>query len=148
MTGLDELVAFVRRCLDEDERVALAAQASGTPPWVNRVYAESDGYNTGSIKDASGYTVVHVEDQTPGFATAEHIARWDPARVLAEVKAKRRILDLYEAACAEVRSFVTADQRAAARVAQFQLEAVITALAQPCAGREGWREEWQASAPA
>jgi hypothetical protein len=120
MSDADDLVAFVKRCLDEDERVA----------------REGERYWHG----------IRIESATE--VEEDHVRRWDPARVLAEVEAKRRILDLYEGACAEVRSFVTADQRAAARVAQFQLEAVITAFAQPYAGHEGWREEWQASAPA
>jgi hypothetical protein len=57
-----------------------------------------------------------------------HIARWDPARVLAEVEAKRKILSMYEDYTAERR----------------HLGPVIWALAQPYAGRPGWREEWRA----
>ena len=69
----------------------------------------------------------------------EHDARFR----LAEVEAKRRILAMYEDACDRVRNPVSADARAAARVAQFELEQVIKALAQPYAGQPGWREEWQ-----
>jgi len=57
---------------------------------------------------------------------AMHIARWDPARVLAEVKAKRAILDEWREYPAERR----------------HLNPVIWHLAQPYAGRPGWREQW------
>jgi hypothetical protein len=105
----DDLVARLRhawdereRQLDEDERVALAAittigiQALDT--WSYEPGAEAR--HGGKIKDAMGYTVVHQEDSTPDPSEAQHIARHDPARVLAEVErarrdiaAKRHILD-------------------------------------------------------
>lgn len=56
-----DLIEFLRARLNEDERIARAADDDGM----------------------SG---------VPG----EHIVRWDPARVPAEVEAKRRIIDLCE----------------------------------------------------
>jgi hypothetical protein len=49
----------------------------------------------GRIEDANGAVVVYDEG-SPTDAEAEHIALHDPARVLAEVVAKRRILDEHE----------------------------------------------------
>jgi hypothetical protein len=57
---------------------------------------------------------------------AEHIARWDPARVLAEVNAKRRILD-------EAVRLMSYD-------GEFQF---LELLALPYADRPGYREEWR-----
>ncbi|MBH1939139.1 hypothetical protein I5Q34_33605 [Streptomyces sp. AV19] len=91
-----DLVAFLRARLDKDERVARAVLGA---PWVRR-------------KDVAG---VHADDATDDrpdgtpvadcrhvpaeyehkVAVAEHIARHQPARVLAEVEAKRRIVDAY-----------------------------------------------------
>jgi hypothetical protein len=62
---------------------------------------------------------------------ARYIARWDPAGVLAEVDAKRRILDLRsDGYGAEVDGFNEA------------VAAVTDLLALPYADRPGYRDEW------
>jgi hypothetical protein len=86
---------WLRAQLDEDERAAKAASMLSKPPWGPRITCDPDDYVSGRIVDDRGYTVVHVEDQTPGPAEADHIARWDPARVLRKVAADRLILDLH-----------------------------------------------------
>lgn len=63
------LIEFLQARLDEDEQWALACNPN--------TYADS------------------IEEMDP--AAAGHIARHDPARVLAEVEAKRRIIRLCEA---------------------------------------------------
>jgi hypothetical protein len=70
---MDDLVTFLRACLDEDERVALeaAAQTGGNVEIVAK--------NLDIIFECLG----------------RHWARHDPARVLAEVAAKRAIVDLH-----------------------------------------------------
>jgi hypothetical protein len=93
--AVDDLLSFIRVRLDEEEQAARAAAADSPGPWRNETESDESGYHQGKILSAKGYTVVHVEDQTPRPGTAAHIARWDPARVLAEVEAKRRILDLH-----------------------------------------------------
>lgn len=77
----DALVAWLRTQLDEDERVASAVLEAGGP-WYS----------------------VHVLELKWGLGRvdAEHIARWDPTRVLREVEAKRRLLDEYDRVRAEV----------------------------------------------
>jgi hypothetical protein len=84
---VDELVQFLRERLDEDEALARAASPG---PW--RPNEETD-----EVVAVDGITVAD------GFAlsgrqlraTTEHIARHDPPRVLAEVDAKRQIIDLH-----------------------------------------------------
>jgi hypothetical protein len=79
---------------------------------------------------------------------AEHIARWDPARVLAEVEAKRRILDVilaYEAKIdGEWGCCHSADAIGAGRCPEIDPNEIhaLRLLAQPYAGWPGWREEW------
>jgi hypothetical protein len=91
---LDDLVSWLRAQLDEEHEAATVADALTRPPWVAHVQQDANGRNvTDSVQDGDDYAVVHVSDGTPERAVAEHIARWDPARVLAEVDAKRRILD-------------------------------------------------------
>jgi len=70
---MDDLIAFLRARLDDDTRMALAAR----DPWF--------GYEPDE----------HVERVK--WADALHIARHSPNRVLAEVDAKRRILDEHPA---------------------------------------------------
>lgn len=64
-----ELVNFLRARLDADERVARAASAES---WADE----------------------YGEFRSRGGDNFAHVLRHDPARVLAEVEAKRRIVDL------------------------------------------------------
>jgi hypothetical protein len=68
---MDDVVAFVRARLDEDEA---AAKAAWGIEWDWRYVAQPFG-------------------ERPSIAHTVHIARHDPARVLREVEAKRAILD-------------------------------------------------------
>jgi hypothetical protein len=88
----DDLVQFLRDRLDDDERVARAAMWDG----------QSDVWTASPPKATyERYTVVDYCDDgvvvvTPENADADgvgrHVARHDPARVLREVDAKRRLL--------------------------------------------------------
>jgi len=97
MDGMDDLVQFLRARLDEDEQAAAAASDGPWTPW-----RKARLHGLGQLEHAvmlpgdgigSRATIV-----TASWLDAEHIARHNPARVLAEVDAKRRILDLHEAA--------------------------------------------------
>jgi hypothetical protein len=72
---------------------------------------------------------------------SEHIARWDPARVLREVEAKRRIVDWVvgaQAAAGEPPGFDPADAEA--------LTHAVRLLALPYADRPGYDEAWRPTA--
>jgi hypothetical protein len=80
-------------------------------------------------------------------AAAGHIVRHDPARVLAEVEAKRRIIDLAEVATQREATSAGYDavarlEKALAKVTAPELERVLRLLALPYADREGYQEEW------
>lgn len=123
----DDLVAFLRARYDEDEQVATAA----TPgPWV----AGGIGDFGWSVSGPSGG--VEADDSEAGRADAEHIARHDPARALAEVAAKRRVLDAWPDSFGQW----SADQADAARAMKT---AVLLLLALPYAGHPDYREEWR-----
>lgn len=86
---MDDLVQFLRARYDEDEQ---AARAVG----YERI-------ETGEYMWNSKYLLLQSGAGGESKATAEfdgdladHIARHDPARVLREVEAKRRLLDLHE----------------------------------------------------
>ena len=72
-------------------------------------------------------------------SAAGHIARWDPHRVLAKVKADRAILDWCDR--------MDPGDGLGGLLAR-EARKIRRLLAQPYAGQDGWREEWQLSAPA
>lgn len=68
-----------------------------------------------------------------------HIARHDPARVLAECEAKRRIVEEYEGAIAAQRGRTDAS----AIVGAFALLSAIRALASVYSDHPTFRDEWR-----
>jgi len=85
---MDDLVQFLRARLAEDEQIAHIGDAT-EPPLSFRQIGD-----TGVIVASDGK---HAEECANGNWTgiAEHIVRHDPARVLAEVGAKRRLLEAH-----------------------------------------------------
>lgn len=91
-----DLVAFLRARLDEDEQTARAA-ASG--PWIRHEHVAGvhvDDAAEGRIYRTAVADCRRVRDGY-GVPNALHIVRHQPARVLAEVEAKRQIVDAYAA---------------------------------------------------
>lgn len=93
---MDELIAWLRQQLDEDERVARAATEGASGRWrritngTGGGVSYDDGPDDWPVWSTNG--VVVYDEGFPTKPQAEHIARWDPARVLREVEAKRLIL--------------------------------------------------------
>lgn len=123
----DDLVAWLRAQLDEDERIMQAAYGHH---WLDDDEWVID-------EDA------HILEGQP--ANARHAARHDPAYVTADITAKRQILDR----CAEVlesasdhHTVESCDEEDAVLA-----EAVIRRLASAYAGRNGcpngYRDEWR-----
>ena len=97
-----DLVDFLRARLDEDQEVARSAIAG---PWAiaenGELYAP---FFDREIRYGAGWSSVdhlYVTSDSEGLLPsvqeeqATHIARHDPARVLADVEAKRRIIELH-----------------------------------------------------
>jgi hypothetical protein len=82
-----DLVTFLRERLADDQRIANRTRQA-SPEWRN---FDMDGELRDSANAGTVAYIPHANDRT-------HIARHDPARVLAEVDAKRRIID----ECSEV----------------------------------------------
>ncbi|MFB4273051.1 DUF6221 family protein [Nonomuraea sp. GTA35] len=86
---MDDVIAFLRARVDEDEKTALTVPVGEPlchPPAHWLPGADPGGekrWVMGTFKDIDAHTV----------EAAEHIARHDPARVLREVEAKRQLLD-------------------------------------------------------
>jgi hypothetical protein len=118
VSGVDDLIAFLRARLDEDERVAL----DGERYWHG----------------------IRVESATE--AEENHVRRWDPARVLAEVEAKRRILDDIVGEATGLDMSVDMDRRIGARdeaTEPYLGDQLLRLLGLPYADHPDYREEWR-----
>lgn len=143
--------------LTEDEAVAkaaarrfekdVAAFKSGRPPdmedlpgetaadWSGGTDEDETGYFRAAVWAGEGITTICEMESEYDQTSPEHIARWDPARVLAEVAAKRRIIEHV------VRG----------RAYYWDTDntlfppglAILGALALPYADRPGYRDEWR-----
>ncbi|MGA4726281.1 DUF6221 family protein [Micromonospora taraxaci] len=144
---MDDPITWMRAQLDDDERVAREATWG---PWEvgptfggrdNRVYVKPEGPGIDTI----GTCVIAGQvANTPQYrANAQHIARHDPARVLAEVDAKRRILDAHPIEYSKVSEYT--DCAACVDVDSYDAYPCLTVrlLALPYADRPGYRDEWR-----
>ncbi len=127
------LADFLLARIDDDQRQAEQA----TPgPWQS---VQTDDTTHGWNVEARGrggirYDVA-VDHARPGQgacrgADAAHIVRWDPARVLAECDAKRRVIELQ-------RSDLRDDPQ------DWEADEVLRLLALPYAGHPDYRAEWR-----
>ncbi|GGU54716.1 DUF6221 family protein [Streptomyces lavendofoliae] len=128
-----ELVDFLRARLDEDADTASAASPG---PW--HVNAESDEVlAVDDIAVADGFALSGQQLR----ATTAHIARHNPARILAEVDAKRQMVDDYarNAAAAEAEQCPNEWNGGIDKLGYF----VLPLLALPYADHPDYRDEWR-----
>ena len=94
---MSEIVEFLLARLAEDEQ---SAQSATPGPWdLNMIQPDMGGnhqYGLRSATTAGPIGAVSAGAFRMRGADARHIARHDPARVLAEVEAKRRIVALVQ----------------------------------------------------
>lgn len=98
---MDDLVAFLRARLDEDEAAAAAAQQETTGCWTARETYWGGG---AVVEDCGGALILPTAANDVHYP---HVARHGPARVLAEVEAKRELLRVAEAAADFAPTFTT-----------------------------------------
>lgn len=147
MNPAPDLTAWLNACLDEHERIAREA----TPgPWLvgterdhlvdHVIYGQSTAWS-GRIAQVCS---VELGQNQVGHTDAEHIALHDPVAVLADIAAKRRIIDrvLEDAA-------IAADPLRSQRCTDTEWQLVtmardvLRALASAYAHRDGYMsEEW------
>ena len=119
----DDLIEFLRARLDEDEQVARAVD-DRSEPWTGQWKVDA-----GALRTYNDWVLAFPHDRQPlRLGLVEHWARHDPARVLAEVAAKRRILGW-------------ADSPA---LPDYERNYVLTALAAPYASHPDFRADWAA----
>jgi len=136
----DDLVVFLRARLAEDVRAAIATlkpevvvgshRGKPIPRWAVH------GSGRGLIDEGGG--TVRAKDIFP--AEAEHVVRHDPARVLREIEAKRRIVDAYAEALRIQDGFRETTGEMMRRTA---IEMACLAYAVAYADHPDHREEWK-----
>jgi hypothetical protein len=155
VSAVVELVTWLRRQLDEDAGLARMAFAKH-----NRAIAEWSEPWSGTVE------IGPLEDDLVcnDSGVSRHIVNWDPARVLAEVAAKRRILDLHEPVPS---GYSEGRWSSGSQHGELQCShcaglchsgsglncenpdapwpcPTVRILVQPYAGRPGWQESWRA----
>ncbi|MEY9876622.1 hypothetical protein ABH931_006132 [Streptacidiphilus sp. MAP12-33] len=80
-----DIADFLRARLDEDEQRARAAADDSGNSWI-------DTGESVYVKDSNDPVAVGPWASYLPDGVRSHIARWDPARVLTEIAAKRRVL--------------------------------------------------------
>ncbi len=105
----------------EDQALALAAQTESSTPWWDQ---------EGTLKAADQHSIAGYAGET----TSPHIVRHDPARVLADIEAKRRIVGRFFAAEAD---------RGGTSDIEETLHDVLQDLALPYVCHPDFREEWK-----
>lgn len=157
-TKAQTLADFLLARIAEDEAVAKAAGPHGRPlggHWVSRRPDRPECHVYGDFGWLVEGPDVETHDSEWGKAVADHIARHDPARVLAECEAKRRIVELLEDERQRKdiynrdfdRGLLETDgdfqSRHSANARWAGLEAAARALAMPYADHPDFREEWR-----
>lgn len=129
---MSALVEFLRARLDEDEE---AARNATEGPWfADHPEPKHWGDDPESALIVRGKVLCILDNQYGGSLCADHIVRHDPTRVLAEVAAKRGVIDLYEIASASPELD---------RDAWLVLTETLKLLALPSASHPDYDERWR-----
>lgn len=145
-----DLLSWLTAQLDHDERVA---QAAGDQPWIARSGEYGPevlvGYREAWSREVE-YAVWRCEDEEDGcpeiararLAEGEHIAFHDPARVLRDVAAHRRILQDYESALVSLEAAAGTVLAGATRLQLRLRREAVLAVASIYSDRPGYDPSW------
>lgn len=126
---MDDLVRWLGAQLDEDERIARAVE-DRSAPWDGQWMADGNS----AVRTYNGHVLFYRHDSGPlKPGLADHVAEWDPARVLREIDAKRRLVE----------GLAGADPEAGYITGTFTAVDALRLLALPYADRPGFKEEWR-----
>lgn len=140
----NDLIAFLRARLDEDERVARdVAGGADLGAW------QREDHNVFKSDLGRKVLVVGGGEGSPDADELDHIARHDPARVLRDVEAKRRLVaEIFEYEATEdgeLGCCHSADDIAAGQCPGTDLDKLLALrlLALPYAEHPSYREQWR-----
>jgi hypothetical protein len=132
-TETQTLTAWLLERIAEDEAVALAAGADGAASWTVPDPIRESG------RVVSDRATVTYDEGSPTAEDATHIARNDPARVLATCKAHRAIVEEYVKEQWVIEQGHRTDWTMAGQAAR---ETTIRALASIYADHESFDPRW------
>jgi hypothetical protein len=132
-----DLTEFLLALIAEDEAAAVAASADDDN--TAETLGE-DGRWTASYRYVEGRNMTIYDEGGHSEEQAQHIARWDPARVLAECEAKRRIVELHSDHLHRQGDCETCDGGGRYLVGDCP---TIRALALPYADHPDYQEGWR-----
>lgn len=149
---MPELTEFLLERIADDEAAAIHAQAQWEGPpeqWEVRHGTDKD-----TLRRVGDHLTITASELGRLIRGADHIARWDPARVLAECEAKRQIVDAYvdERSRRDVyqsdesRAVEDEDQALRRRTSAARcrgLEMAVELLSRPYADHADYRDEWR-----
>lgn len=124
---MDDLVQFLRDRLDEDEQAARRAGDTFRQIGETGVIVATEGDRAEECASANWAGI------------AEHIVRHDPARVLREAEAKRRILDSYLPDATSADEQINEEWRAGSALA----DDLLRLLALPYADHTDYQDDWR-----
>ncbi len=143
---MSDITEFLLARVAEDEQGARRALLFGHPDDATKYKTVFDTWHVRRQDERRLVIEAHLGANRPrsvvsGYpltddALFDHIARWDPARVLAECEAKRRIISDYQRYVAERR-------RAMGGWDTEGDSTVMKALALPYADHLDYRQEWR-----
>jgi hypothetical protein len=151
------LLDFLLARLAEDRAAARACAAVYPPPWELSdrgwvAYVKADAPAFREVARLEQGTASGSESRWLGEAL-DHVARWDPARVLAECEVKWRIVeayreernrrDIYQAADPHSEGIEQEKSRRSSAARCRGLEIAVELLALPYVGHKDFRAEWQ-----
>lgn len=156
---MDELVGWLRGVLADDEKAAKATRPADldetTGTWLSYEHPPGRFDEPGlkvamvgcvEVQDEVEWGVATVGQWDGAEAVAVHIARYDPAQVLADIEAKKTVLDLHDHSGVRWTGFPRADRQESYCVHDQQAAPcpTVLALASAYRNRPGWNPEWEA----
>jgi hypothetical protein len=129
---MDDLVQFLRDRLDEDERVAREAAST-------QRNGGSWQFSEMQVRAGDGAPVT----KHTWVGEGSHIARHDPARVLAEVQAKRLLLDRWSELQDRIDSEDDQEKRGRLALTRHGLDMFVFQLGTVYADHPDYRQEWR-----
>ena len=139
----DALVAFTGARYDEDEAAAQAAARFDGKRWHASTPKHEEEYDQ-SVFDEDGANVVAF-GLLPG--SAAHMARYDPAWVLADIAIKRRILAEVVEQIDDMDARIEGEWGSGSHTTG-ESDLLLSLLALPYAGHPDYRPEWAPTTPA
>ncbi|MGW1938970.1 DUF6221 family protein [Streptomyces goshikiensis] len=146
---MNNLVQFLHACYDEEAQGAAGASAGPWTSWRGKTLLHGLGQLEHGVALPGDGIGSRASIATASWMDAEHIARHNPARVLAEVDVRRRLIQevlRYEAkidgewGCCHSREQIAAGL--CEEINPDDIEA-LRLLALPYADQPGYREKWR-----